>query len=55
MAKYLISGNGSFVHNENWNEIGRESIDRKLIKTLLELEVEEGTSRSIYKGKRLVY
>lgn len=51
VAKYLISGNGSFIHSENWNEIGRESIDRKLIKTLLELEVEEGTSRSIYKGK----
>lgn len=51
VGKYLISGNGSFVHNELGEVISRKSISKELIKKLLELEIQEGTSRSIYIGE----
>ena len=47
-GKYLISGNGSFVHNELGEVISRKSISKELTKKLLELKVQEGTSTSIY-------
>lgn len=50
-GKYLISGNGSFIHNEFGEEMGRKSISKEVVKKILELKIEEGTSRSIYIGK----
>lgn len=51
VGEYLISGNGSFIHNKMGKEIGRRSIDKDLTKKILELRVEPETSRSIYLGK----
>lgn len=51
VGRYLISGNGSFVHNEIGEVVSRKSISKEMIKKLLELEVQEETSRSIYIGE----
>lgn len=51
VGKYLISGNGSFVHNDLGEIVKRKSIPKDIIKELLNHKVEDGTSRSIYMGE----
>lgn len=53
-GKYLISGNGSFIHNNLGEAIERQSISKDAVKKILGYKVADGMSRSIYMGEEWI-
>ncbi|NME35327.1 MULTISPECIES: Cof-type HAD-IIB family hydrolase [Fusobacterium] len=48
VGSYLISGNGSLIHDKNGNEIGNTNMNSEITKRLIELKIDDEISRNIY-------
>lgn len=49
---YLISGNGSKVHDRNNNEVISHNISKELTEKLLDIKVSNNVVRGVYKGNK---